>query len=78
MICPDSGQVEWVAFTGKINASPFYDICRSQYDIDIDGDWKKLVRDMRGFHWMMVCGDYSRELEYACGKIGVRWNNISA
>ena len=77
MICPDSTQKEWVGFTGKIVASPFYDICRSQYDIDIDGDWKKLLSDMRGFHWMMVCGDYSSEMEYACGKLGVAWQNVS-
>ena len=78
MICPDAGQKEWVGFTGKIIDSPFYDICRSQYDIEIDGNWKKLLSDMRGFHWQMVVGDYSKELAYAVNKVGVKWNNISA
>lgn len=77
MICPDSGQKEWVGFTGNIIDSPFYDICRSQYDIEVDGDWKKLLQDMRGFHWNMAVGDFSRELEYACRKIGVNWVNVS-
>ena len=54
-----------------------YDICRSQYDIKIEGDWKKLLQDHRGFHWMMACGDYIREMEYACRKIDINWKTIS-
>jgi hypothetical protein len=78
MICPDAGQTEYVGFTGKIIDSPFYDICRSQYDIEINGNWKKLLQDMKGFHWNMVVGDYGTEMEYACRKLGIRWNNVSA
>ncbi len=77
MICPDSSQKEWLGFTGTIEENPFYDICRSQYDIKIDGNWKKLLEDHRGFHWMMTCGDYTREMAYACRKVGVKWVNIS-
>jgi hypothetical protein len=77
MVCPDGGQKTWLGFTGKIENNPFYDICRSQFDVTIDGDWKKLVRDHRGFHWLMAVGDYSQELAYACYKINVAWNNIS-
>lgn len=77
MICPDAGQNEWVGFTGTVIDSPFYDICRSQYDIEVNGNWQKLLEDMRGFHWMMACGDYSRELHFANRKIGIRWNDIS-
>jgi len=77
MICPDCRQQEWLGFTGTIEANPFYDICRSQYDIRIDGNWKKLLEDHRGFHWMMACGDYMSEMEYAAEKIGVSWMNIS-
>ena len=77
MVCPDSPQKEWLGFTGTIDKNPFYDICRSQYDITIHGNWKKLLRDHRGFHWIMACGDFTREMEYACPKVGVRWVNIS-
>jgi len=77
MVCPDSGQKEWLGFRGTISENPFYDICRSQYDIDIEGNWKKLLQDHRGFHWMMACGDYTREMGYACPKIGVKWVNVS-
>jgi len=77
MICPDGGQKEWLGFTGTVEENPFYDICRSQYDIKIEGDWEKLLRDHRGFHWMMACGDYMQEMGYACGKIGLDWVNVS-
>lgn len=77
MVCPDAGQKAWVGFTGRIAANPFYDICRSQFDVSIDGDWEKLLEDHRGFHWMMVVGDYAQEMAYACPKIGINWNNVS-
>ncbi|MBN1996481.1 sugar isomerase [candidate division KSB1 bacterium] len=77
MVCPDGGQKVWVGFTGAVKENPFYDICRSQFDVSIDGDWKKLLRDHRGFHWMMAVSDYSQELAYACPKIGIEWNNVS-
>ena len=76
-MAPDSIQNEWLGFKGTIDENPFYDICRSQYDIKIEGDWEKLLRDHRGFHWMMACGDYTEEMKYACPKIGVNWVNIS-
>ncbi|MBN1466006.1 sugar isomerase [candidate division KSB1 bacterium] len=77
MVCPDAGQKKWLGFTGTIVDNPFYDICRSQFDIAIDGDWKKLLRDHRGFHWMMTLGDHSQEMAHACPKIGVEWLNVS-
>jgi hypothetical protein len=77
MICPDSPQKEWLGFRGTVVDNPFMDICRAQYDIQIEGDYKKLINEMRGFHWMMACGDYTKEMEYACSKINIGWNNIS-
>jgi hypothetical protein len=77
MVCPDGGQKTWLGFTGKVADNPFYDICRSQFDVTIDGDWQKLVRDHRGFHWLMAVGNYTQEMAYACQKIKVGWNNIS-
>lgn len=77
MICPDASQKRWLGFKGAIEKNPFYDICRSQFDIKIHGDWKKLLSDHRGFHWMMACGDYTHEMAYACPKIGINWMNVS-
>ena len=77
MVNPDSDQKRWVCFKGTIDKSPSYDICRSQYDIVIEGDWDKFLREHRGFHWMMVLGDYTKEIGYAARKIGLDWLNVS-
>ena len=68
---------EWIGFRGKILDNPTLQICRSQIDIEIDGDWEKLLHEMKGFHWLVVYGDYLREIEYALRKIGISWINLS-
>jgi hypothetical protein len=77
-LAPDFRCKKWLGFRGKILDHPFYDICRSQIDIKIEGDWRKLLEDMRGFHWMICYGDYLREVGYALKKLGVQWENVSA
>ena len=32
---------------------------------------------MRGFHWMMVYGDYLREIGYALTKTKVGWETLA-
>jgi hypothetical protein len=75
-IDPDYSSGRWVGFKGKIKGNPFYEICRSQQDVEIQGEWKKLVREVRDSHWVMAYGDYLKEVEYASRKIGVRWENV--
>jgi hypothetical protein len=77
MVCPDGGQKKWVGFTGMVEDNPFLDICRTQFDVRIDGNWDRLLHDHRGFHWMMAVGDAMKEMEYACAKIGIAWENTS-
>ena len=77
-IVPDYRSIKWVGFKGKIIDHPSYDICRSQFDCTIEGDWKKLITEMGGFHWMTCYGDYLKEVSYACSKIKIRFENISA
>jgi hypothetical protein len=77
MVCPDAGQKKWVGFTGTVEGNPFLDICRTQFDVRIHGNWDRLLHDHRGFHWMMAVGDAMKEMEYACAKIGVEWENTS-
>jgi hypothetical protein len=74
---PSFSSKRWIGFRAKIIDHPFYDICRSQIDIEIEGDWRKLLEDMRGFHWMICYGDYLREVGYACKKVGIKWQNIT-
>ena len=28
------------------------------------------------FHWMMGCGDYTRELGYMLRRVGIQWDNL--
>jgi hypothetical protein len=75
-IAPDFSGKRWVGATGKVIGSPFLPICRSQMDIALEGDSRKLVDEMRGFHWMTCYGDYSRETAYAASKAGVGWAQV--
>jgi hypothetical protein len=68
----------WHGFKGTIVDTPSHPACRSQMDIAIEGDWRKLARNMEGFHAQVVYGDYLREVGYALGKLGkVEWCNYS-
>ncbi len=78
MIDPDFEDKQWIGFRGTIEANPFLDICRSQIDVAIEGDWKRLMEDMKGFHWMMAYGDHLKETGYALRKLGVGWYNLTS
>ena len=55
------------------------DACRSQMDIEVDGDWQRLAAEMEGFHTLVCYGDYLREVGYALKKVGpIEWSNYSA
>jgi hypothetical protein len=77
MIDPDFGEKRWLGFTGKTLKTPYMDICRAQVDVTIEGDMKKLLEDMVGFHWMMSYGDYRKEVGYALKKAGIEWIDVS-
>ncbi|MHC4559150.1 MAG: sugar isomerase [Planctomycetota bacterium] len=77
IINPDCAQIRWLGFKGTVECNPAYSICRSQQDIRIQGDCKKLAREMRGSHWMMAYGDYLQEFGYATLKMGLEWLDVS-
>jgi hypothetical protein len=77
-VIPDFESKKWVGATGKIVGNPFHDICRAQIDVTIDGNWQRLLEDMRGFHWMMVYGDCRKEIGYAIKHLGIGWEDVSA
>ena len=77
LINPDCAQVRWLGFKGRVADNPSFSICRSQQDIQIEGDWRKLAREMRGSHWMMAYGDFLKETGYCMRKMGMEWLNIS-
>jgi hypothetical protein len=76
-IIPNFGQDKWLGFSGTITDHPFYPICRSQFECTIDGNWKKLLEKMHGFHWMTCYGNYLGEMSYAAKKSGIQFDNIS-
>lgn len=75
-IVPNLACTKWFGFRGKIVGAPSYPACRSQMEILVDGDWKRLLREMEGFHTQVVYGDYIREVGYALKKLGgqIQWN----
>jgi len=74
---PEYSTGRWLGFTGLVKSNPAYEICRSQQDVAIQGDWKKLVNEVRDSHWMMVYGDHLQELAYATRKLGIQWADLS-
>jgi hypothetical protein len=77
-LIPDFASRNGVGFEGVVLANPFLDICRSQVDIQIHGDQDRLLREMKGFHWMTRHGNYLRETGYALRKVGVDWIDLSS
>ncbi|HUT29143.1 MAG TPA: hypothetical protein VMX13_05060 [Sedimentisphaerales bacterium] len=77
VIDPDFTSKRWLGFEAEIIDNPFLDICRSQIDVQINGDCEILVAETRGFHWMLSYGSYLREIGYALKKVRVDWMNLS-
>ena len=78
VIIPNLHCTKWQGFRGRVLDSPSHPACRSQIDIAIDGDARKLLTDMQGFHVQLCYGDYLREIGYALKKVGkIEWQNFS-
>jgi len=76
-IDPEYATGRWVGLKGVVESNPFYEICRSQQDVRVLGNWRKLLSEVRDSHWVMVYGDFLKEIGYASSRIGVTWDNIS-
>jgi L-fucose isomerase-like protein len=75
---PEYTTGRWVGIRGTVENNPYYDICRSQQDVRIHGEWKRLLGEVRDSHWMMVYGDHLDAIGYAASHIGIRWDDISS
>lgn len=64
-ISPEYAKARWVGIRGTVRKNPCLPICRSQQDVEIHGAWQRLIPEARNSHWMMVYGDYLREVGYA-------------
>lgn len=77
-VIPNLRCTKWQGFRGKVVDSPSHPACRSQMDIEVDGDFRGLLTQMQGFHTQIVYGDYLREIGYALKKLGkIEWQNFS-
>jgi hypothetical protein len=77
-LIPNLRCTKWFGFRARIVDSPNFDMCRSQMDIEIDGDWRALTREMEGFHTVVCYDDYLAEVGYALKHVGgIEWQNYS-
>lgn len=76
-IDPEYSTTRWLGFKGTVKGNPFYDICRSQQDVEVQGAWRKLLSEARDSHWVMAYGDWLKELGYASRKIGINWVSLA-
>jgi hypothetical protein len=78
VIKPDFEAVHWMTTTGIIKDTPVMDTCTAQIELELDADPKELVRSLRGFHSMLAYGDYTKEIEYAAHKVGIKVQVLKA
>jgi L-fucose isomerase-like protein len=71
VLIPDFNVEKYILFTGKVLETPKANMCRSHVDISINGDYKKLNKIMRGFHWLMCYDDCMDQMKYALEKVGI-------
>ena len=76
-IDPEYTKGRWVGIRGNVDSNPSLPICRSQQDVRVQGQWQKLKQEVRDSHWIMIYGDYLKEIGYAARKMDIRWDNIS-
>jgi hypothetical protein len=76
-IDPEYSTGRWLGFTGVVHSNPSYEICRSQQEVEIEGDWRKLRNEVRDSHWMMAGGGHLKELACATRKLGIEWVDLS-
>jgi len=77
IINPDASQKRWLGFVGEIEENPYLPICRSQQEVKILGDWKRLIKEIRGSHWLMAYDNCVRDMDYATKKAGLDFLNLS-
>jgi hypothetical protein len=71
LIDPDAAQVRWLGMEGMVTGNPSLAACRSQQEIKFIGNTDLLRREMRGSHWMLAYGSWTREVGYATRKLGM-------
>lgn len=76
-LIPNFHCTRWTGFRGRIVDNPTLPACRSQIELSIEGDWRRLLEEMDGFHAVVCYGDYLPEVGYALKRTGIHWENLS-
>lgn len=74
---PDFAGRRWMGFEAEIVDNPAFNMCRTQVEVRVTGDWKRVLPETRGYHWMLSYGQNLQEVGYALKKVGVDWLNLS-
>ncbi len=77
LVDPDCAQRRWLGLRGIVEDNPRFPICRTQQDIRVAGDCRRLAREIRGSHWMMAWGNWLDEMACATRKLGLDWLDLS-
>ena len=75
-IDPEYSSGRWLGFKGVVRDNPFYQICRSQQDVEIQGRWEVLKGEARDSHWVLAYGDSLDAVAYAARKLSMRWTQL--
>ncbi len=70
---PDFEGKRYLGFRGEIRDTPSFPACRTQLEISVAGDSRRLAQELRGWHWMLCYGDFLKETGYAVRKAGLDW-----
>ena len=62
---------EMLIVRGEVIGTPRLRICRSQVEVKVNAP-TEILEDWRGFHWVMVYGDYVEELLFVCKATGIK------
>jgi L-fucose isomerase-like protein len=78
LIDPEYSTGRWVGLRANVVGNPFYECCRSQQDVRIQGPWRRLLDEIRDSHWVMAYGDHLRTVGYAARRCGITWDPLEA
>ena len=60
-----------IVIRGNIVRNTAFSTCRTQMELDVEGDIKEIVENYQGRHWALSYGDQSRKIKLANDMLGI-------
>jgi hypothetical protein len=60
-----------IVIKGKIVRNTAFSTCRTQMELDVEGDIKEIVKSYQGRHWALCYGDQSNKIRMANDVLGI-------